>query len=188
MDVHSEKAGLRRLALSRRGAMTAAEREAASLVICRLLASLPELQAAKRVLCYYSVGSECELSALYETLRRRGVTLAFPVTAQDGRMEAYVPQAALVPGLYSIPEPDPARSDHLPPEELDAVLVPCVGFDASGGRLGHGGGFYDRYLRRCPQAASILTAFEAQRLENIPCEAHDLSFSLLVTEAGVSRI
>ena len=188
MDVTAEKTILRRLALSRRGAMTPEARAEASLAVCRSLASLPELTDAKRVLCYCSVGSECDLSALYETLRGRGVTLAFPVTAQDGRMEAYVPRAALVPGLFSIPEPDPARSEHLPPEELDAVLVPCVGFDAKENRLGHGAGYYDRYLRRCPQAKAILTAFETQRLERVPCEEHDLSFSLLVTEAGVFRI
>ncbi len=187
MDVHSEKARLRRLALSRRSAMSTEARAAASLEICRALAALEELRSAKRVLGYLSVGSECDLGVLYETLRARGVLLAFPVTEQDGRMEAYVPRAPLVPGLFSIPEPDPKSSLYLSPEELDAVLVPCVGFDAEGNRLGHGGGYYDRYLRRCPQAKAILTALEAQRLERVPREAHDLSFSLLVTEKGVLR-
>ena len=70
---------------------------------------------------------------------------------------------------------------------LDAVLVPCAAFDGDGNRLGRGGGYYDRYLARCPQAAAILTAFEAQRLPRVPREAHDLRFSLLVTEAGVFR-
>ena len=102
-------------------------------------------------------------------------------------MEAYVPDGPLVPGPFGIPEPDPLHSRLLPPEELDAVLVPCVGFDAEGNRLGHGGGYYDRYLRRCPQTAAILTAFETQRLERVPREEHDLSFSVLVTENGVLR-
>ena len=187
MDVQSEKSTLRRLALSRRGAVKPEARDAASFAICRALGSLEELRQARRVLGYLSVGSECDLGALYETLRARGVLLAFPVTEQDGRMEAYVPRAPLVPGLFSIPEPDQKSSLYLSPEELDAVLVPCVGFDAGGNRLGHGGGYYDRYLRRCPQAKAILTALEAQRLERVPREAHDLSFSLLVTEKGVLR-
>ena len=67
------------------------------------------------------------------------------------------------------------------------MLVPCAGFDADGNRLGRGGGYYDRYLSRCPQAAAILTAFEAQRLEHVPREEHDLAFSLTVTEKGLFR-
>lgn len=188
MDILSEKRELRRLALERRGALEAGRRAEASRAICRALASLPELERARRVFAFVPSGSECDLSALFGELRGRGVTLAFPVTAQDGRMEAYVPDAPLVPGPFSIPEPDPKYSVYVPPEALDAVLVPCVGFDAQGNRLGHGGGYYDRYLRRCPQAAAILTALEAQRLARVPREEHDLSFSLLVTEAGVFRL
>lgn len=187
MDVMAEKKELRRLALSGRDAMSAQARDAANAALCRALAALPELEEAKTVLAYAAAGSECDLGALYETLRCRGVRVAFPAAETDGSMEAYVPQGPLVPGRFGIPEPDRARSLRLAPEELGAVLVPCVGFDASLGRLGHGGGYYDRYLRRCPQAAAILTAFEAQRLEHVPRERHDLSFSVLVTEAGVFR-
>ena len=120
-------------------------------------------------------------------LAARGVTLAYPVAGEGGQMEAYVPGGALVPGRFSIPEPQAETSLRLTPEELDAGFVPCAGFDGEGKRLGRGGGYYDRYLLRCPQAAAILTAFEAQRLLDVPREAHDLSFSLLVTEAGVFR-
>ena len=187
MDVMAEKKELRRLALSRRDAMSARARAAANDALCRALAALPELEEAETVLAYAAAGSECDLGALYETLRGRGVRVAFPAAGADGSMEAYVPQGPLVPGRFGIPEPDKTLSLRLAPEELDAVLVPCVGFDASLGRLGHGGGYYDRYLRRCPQAKAILTAFEEQRLEYVPREAHDLSFSVLVTEAGVFR-
>ena len=77
------------------------------------------------------------------------------------------------------------RSSTPSPEELDAVLVPCVGFDDTLCRLGHGMGYYDRYLPRCTRAAAILTAFEAQRLERVPTEPHDFSFRAAVTEKGV---
>lgn len=187
MDISSEKKELRRLALGRRDALGARERAGASLAICRLLAALPELSGVKTVLGYAAVGSECSLAALYETLAARGVTLAFPVAGPGGGMEAFVPAGPLVPGRFSIPEPDPAVSRRLAPEELDAVLVPCAGFDGEGGRLGRGGGYYDRYLLRCTRSEAILTAFEAQRLPRVPREEHDLGFSLLVTEAGVFR-
>lgn len=187
MELTEEKKEMRRRARARRDALEAEERARASLAICRLLAALPELRDAKTVLGYVPVGSECDLRALYETLHALGKELAFPVTGKNGEMEAYVPGGALVPGRFGVPEPDPACSRKLAPEELDAVLVPCVGFDGEGRRLGHGGGYYDRYLARCTRSAAILTAFETQRLERVPCEEHDISFSLLVTEAGVFR-
>lgn len=187
MELSEKKSESRRLALAGRDAMSPEERASASLAICRLLDGLPELRGVKTVLGYISDGSECDLGELYESLLRRGVTLAFPVTASGGRMDAFVPAGELIPGRFSIPEPDPALSRFLPPEEIGAVLVPCAGFDADGNRLGRGGGYYDRYLSRCPQAAAVLTAFEAQRLEHVPREAHDLAFSLTVTEKGIFR-
>lgn len=187
MDLEAEKTKLRRLALARRDALSPEERAARSLALCRHLAALPELREGAAVLGYLPVGSECDLSALFDALRSRGVTLAFPVTEEGGGMEAYVPTGPLRIGRFSIPEPDPARSRRLAPEELGAVLVPCLAFDEKLHRLGHGGGYYDRYLPRCPAAAAVLTAFEAQRLPSLPRAAHDAALSLLVTEAGVFR-
>lgn len=187
MSLSEEKAVLRALALSRRRALSDAERAERSLAICRALEELPELSRVRTVLSYAAVGSECDLRALCARLRARGVTLAFPLTAADGTMEAYVPRGAMTSGRFGVPEPDPAAAERLSPTALDAVLVPCVGFDASLARLGHGKGYYDRYLRRCGSAAAILTAFEAQRLDAIPRETHDVTFSLLITEAGVFR-
>ena len=187
MSTALEKQNLRREALARRDALGERERDAKSLRLCRALDTLGELRGARLVLCYCPHGSECDLSLLYASLRERGVTLAFPAAGADGTMEAYVPGAALIRGRFDIPEPDPARSRLVDPAELDAVLVPCAGFDGALHRLGHGGGYYDRYLPRCPRAAAILTAFEAQRLASVPHESHDIAFSLLVTEAGVFR-
>ena len=118
MEAKREKDACRALALSRRRAQSAGERHAHSLALCRLLESLPELRDAKTVLGYIPAGSECDLRPLYETLRRGGVTLAFPVTAADGIMEAYVPGDDLVPGLFGVPEPDPRLSRRLEPEAL----------------------------------------------------------------------
>ena len=187
MEAKKEKDTCRALALSRRRTQSADERRERSLALCRLLESLPELRGAGTVLGYIPAGSECDLRPFYDTLRQKGVSLAFPVTAADGGMEAYVPEGDLAPGLFGVPEPDPLLSRRLTPEELDAVLVPCVGFDGALRRLGHGMGFYDRYLARCRRAAAILTAFEAQRLVHVPTEPHDRAFSVLVTEWGVFR-
>jgi 5-formyltetrahydrofolate cyclo-ligase len=58
---------------------------------------------------------------------------------------------------------------------MHLVIVPGVGFTADGQRLGYGGGFYDRYLPRCPQARIVAAAFPEQICRALPTEAHDLS-------------
>ena len=67
----------------------------------------------------------------------------------------------------------------------DVLIVPMVGFDDAGGRLGYGGGFYDRTLAGLRQATVIGLALEAQRLDRVPRGTHDMDLPLIVTEAGV---
>ena len=184
----AEKRAVRPAALGARDALTASERAEASEAVCRYLSELAELKEAGTVLGYAAFGSECDLSALYDALRASGVAVAFPVTAEDGTMEAFVPSGPLVRGRFGVPEPDPAASRRLAPDVLDVVLVPCVAFDGSLRRLGHGAGCYDRYLPRCAGAKAVLIGFEAQRLDAVPIESHDLSFSVLATEKGVFRL
>lgn len=90
---------------------------------------------------------------------------------------------AFVKGKFDILSPDPKRSRIIRPEEIDVVLVPCVGFDEAGNRLGHGGGYYDRYLLRCPRAVKILVAFEAQKLDAVCAGENDVTMDIIVTES-----
>ena len=188
MSTALEKQNLRREALARRDALGERERDAKSLRLCRALDTLGELRGARLVLCYCPHGSECDLSLLYASLRERGVTLAFPAAGADGTMEAYVPGAALIRGRFGIPEPDPARSRLVDPAELDAVLVPCAGFDGALHRLGHGGGYYDRYLPRCERALRVCAAFACQERPSVVRGTHDLRMQRIVTESDVFSI
>lgn len=103
-------------------------------------------------------------------------------------MDAYVPENpdAIEQGPFGIWSPIVSRSEKVNPEEIDLIILPCVGFDADGGRLGHGAGYYDRYLKRTPQADTVLVAFEAQRLPQCPMDAHDMPVAQVITEAGSS--
>ena len=155
----------RALALAARRRLSPEERAEKSAAICRIL-------------------RELDLTGLHEVLARRGVAVALPLCVGKGVMEARLPRGPLRPGPYGIREPDPAALGILPPEEIGAVLVPCVAFDARGNRLGHGAGYYDRFLPLCPRARLICVAFEVQRLELVETEAHDLRMHAAVTEAG----
>ena len=71
------------------------------------------------------------------------------------------------------------------PGQLDTIIVPLVAFDASCNRLGHGGGYYDRFLKKYPKAKKIGLAFELQKLKEIPTEPHDVKLDAVVTEERI---
>ncbi len=109
-----------------------------------------------------------------------------PVIQGAGRpleFSRWEPDMALREGPFGakVPEVD----DFIDPE---IVIVPLVAFDANGGRLGYGGGFYDRTLERLRARRATLAigfAFDAQEAENLPLEATDQPLDMIVTESGI---
>ena len=93
--------------------------------------------------------------------------------------------ARIVAGYRGLPEPD-ARCERVAASSIDWVLVPGIAFDRSGGRLGYGGGYYDRLLPALPaRAARVAGAFSAQIVDAVPSAPHDITMDTVVTEAGV---
>lgn len=179
--VNDIKKQQRRMAFAQRGALTVKARQSASLAICERLKTLPEVQNAKVILSYAATAEEVSLAALHEWLWQQGKVLAFPVTEGAGVMRAVRAEqdTPWQTGSYGISEP---VGETVPPQAIDLVLVPCVAFDEKCRRLGHGGGYYDRYLPLCPQAVCIAAAFEAQRLAEICTDSHDRPMDRVVTE------
>ena len=171
--------------LTARRNLSDAERAAYSHAICQTLTTLDEAIRAETIFSYMATWDEVDLSGFHEWAASRGMPGCGPITYPHWLMEAAVPVApdAFVKGNFDNISPDPKRSRIIPPEEIDVVLVPCVGFDEAGNRLGHGGGYYDRYLPRCPQAIKILVAFEAQRLDSVCAGENDVTMDFIVTES-----
>ena len=171
--------------LTARRNLSDAERAAYSHAICQTLTTLDEAIRAETIFCYMESWDEVDLSGFHEWAASRGKQICWPVTYPHGLMEAAMPDAsdAFVKGKFDILSPDPKRSRIIRPEEIDVVLVPCVGFDEAGNRLGHGGGYYDRYLPRCPRAVKILVAFEAQKLDAVCAGENDVTMDIIVTES-----
>ena len=170
--------------LAERRKLSIEERTAYSHAICQTLTTLEAAIRAETIFSYMATWDEVDLGEFHEWAASCEKRICWPVTSPHGLMEAAVPDAphAFIKGKFDILSPDPDRSRIIPPEEIDAVLVPCVGFDETGNRLGHGGGYYDRYLPRCPHAAKILVAFEAQRLDTVCAGESDVAMDFIVTE------
>lgn len=94
----------------------------------------------------------------------------------------------LAPGFCSIPEPVLERVVLFEPSKIDVVILPGSVFDLNGGRLGYGGGYYDRFLANgAPQALRIGLAYEMQLVDEVPVMAHDQPLDYLVTEKRVIK-
>jgi 5-formyltetrahydrofolate cyclo-ligase len=121
-----------------------------------------------------------------ERLIERGAELALPVVVARGQPLEYRrwrPGAAMTTGAYSFDIPHPAEGQAVIP---DTILVPLLGFDRHGYRLGYGGGYFDRTLAAYPvRPKTVGIGFELGRLETIHPQPHDVPMDVIVTEAGL---
>ena len=142
---------------------------------------------AETVMAFWSFGPEIPTQPLIEALAARGVRLALPFL-RAGRMEAapFRPRDRLVPTAFGPLEPaDPVA---LGPSAMDAVVVPGLAFDRTGGRVGYGGGHFDRFLPRLrPDALRVGFAFDLQLLPagEVPRGPKDEPVHHVVTEREV---
>lgn len=180
------KAALRAATLAARRSLRTGERAAASKSIVERLMGLPELRAAKVVLLYAALAEEADIGAAVAPLREREVRTVFPrVRGEQLELVAASDLRTLQLGYRGIREPIGPAID---PSVVDAVLAPGVAFDPHGGRLGQGGGHYDRLLPTLPTTAvRIGVCFACQVVPDVPCDPHDLPVDLVVTDRAVYR-
>ena len=178
---------LRRQAIARRMALSSDECVQRSVAICRHLHHhFPQL-AERRVGFCWPMKNEPDLRPLLEAWRCRNsgtfAALLPVVVAADTALafRAWTPETPTVEDRYGIPTP--LAGDFLQPE---ALLIPLVAFDASGYRLGYGGGFFDRTLSALrPRPLCVGVGFELSRVDSIRPEPHDERLDAVVTEAGM---
>lgn len=180
-EIAALRAGLRKA----RAAVPREQRLAMSRQIEACLAGWDVFLRARTVLAYRPVRSEAGTDALAQCVLDAGKQLLLPRCLKKGWMEAVrvARLDGLCPDVYGIPAPPPnvpaARA-----EEIDLLLVPGVAFDERGGRLGQGGGCYDRFLPRCA-GVIVGVAFSMQVVERLPLRAHDVRMDALLTERGI---
>jgi 5-formyltetrahydrofolate cyclo-ligase len=181
------KRALRREVLAARDAMPEEERRAHGRAIADRVLGLPELGGARTVMAFWSFGSEVDTAPLLEALGERDLAVALPrIEGTEVVPVAYRPGDEVRQTSFGAFEPAGGRV--LSPVEIDLVLVPGVAFDRRGGRVGYGGGFYDRLLPHLrPGIPAIAIAFGLQVVDEVPAGGVDRGVDAIVTEREVIR-
>ena len=184
------KKAVRQRCLEKRSALGEAARKDKSLLIQRNFLALPEFEQARNVMLFLNFRDEVETTALAEAVLAGGKTLALPRCA-PGQVLLTLAVGNLTedtePGTWGIREPKIGLKQ-VEPLSLDLLVVPGLGFDRRGNRLGYGGGYYDRFLKKIGHLTPrIALAFACQVVLEIPVEETDERIDLLVTEDGVMR-
>ncbi|TCP52395.1 5-formyltetrahydrofolate cyclo-ligase [Tumebacillus sp. BK434] len=186
-----EKQALRKHLLALRQNLSREARAPLDAAILQRVIELPEVQAAQTILLYLDFRGEVESDGMIEHCLAHGKTPVAPVTLKEERQMIPVRITSLADlrmGAYGIREPLHLPELEVPVTAIDLVILPGVGFDRKGGRLGYGGGYYDRFLPKLrPEVPKIAVAYELQVVENVPMEPHDTLLDALVTEQGIWR-
>ncbi len=178
------KRSIRSDLLARRKHLAAETCLSLSLQIQRYLLQTLEFQSAAVVALYSPVLNEVFTEEILREALAVGKQVLYP-RVRGCELEFVRVAAAheLVPGSFGVLEP--TGSDTLTSGQLDMVVVPGVGFDRRGGRLGYGKGYYDRGLSVSGRPGCLVgLCFELQLLETLPAESHDVKMDVLITEQG----
>lgn len=177
------KQELRKICLASRAQLGPEMRQESSNEITRRLTQLTSWHNRKVIMCFLTINSEVETSAIVEQAWREGKTVVVPkVEGKKLLCCELTSWNQLAPGTFGVPEPiEPVLVE---PMELELVLVPGLAFDPAGRRLGYGAGFFDRLLKKT-RALRIGLAYSCQILDHLPEEANDCRVEEIITEKKI---
>jgi len=156
--------------------------------ICARLLGRPEITSARSVALFWPIlkRGEVDLRQLAEALRARGVVVAFPSIHPETKVMTFrIPADPAAMEERGLGFQEPLLSE---PEVsgVDVVVVPALGVDGEGNRLGYGAGYYDRTLPRfCPPAVPIGVVYDFQVLSEVPATEGDVPLPVVVTDERV---
>ena len=182
----AEKKQVRELLAQKRRLLTKEEIAKQSTLIVDTLEQMPIFQSAKTILIYYPTHNEVDVLSLIKK-HKKTKTFLFPVTHRSS-MDAcpYEGNAKMHRGRYKIPEPTTAPFKG----QIDLIIVPGVGFDKDGHRLGRGGGYYDKFIASVNKKTTLIgVGYDFQLIEEVPANRRDKIMDYIVTPtAGVIAI
>ncbi len=160
-----------------------------SAAACRLLIEQPEYQKAEVVMVFFSLPNEVDTTQLVlRAWQDRKRVLAPRVSWEQRRMLPIEIHSIADLGLAPMGLREPMEAIPVPVGEITLVILPGLGFDPFGNRLGRGRGFYDRFLaHRDFRGISCALALEEQFVDSVPVGPHDIPIDMLVTDRHVRR-
>ena len=189
MDINSLKSELRGRYGAIRKSVSAEDAEAFSAIIAERIFSVPRILKAETVMAYWKLGSETDTSKLIGLITGAGRGVALPYCRGENMGIGLIRSAEtdLARGAFGVMEPADALKGNIDVNSIDAVICPGLAFDEEGGRLGRGGGYYDRFLRTVKGRALIIgCAFDCQISETpLPKDEHDVDMDAVVTEKRI---
>ena len=185
--IEHAKAAMRAKAHAMRDAMWPDRRAEASRAAAANFFEGVALTSGQMVAAYWPIRDELDVKPVLTRLMDDGQPVCLPVVVGDGlplELRLWQPGAALYPSGFGTLAPD----ELAPIVEPDMILMPLLGFDKQGTRLGYGGGYYDRTLTRLTKKPKLVGfAFALQEFDHIPRDSHDVPLDAVVTENGVTR-
>ncbi len=156
-------------------------------IICENLFSLEVYKNAKTVLCYYSLKNEISTSCIIEQAMSEGKCVALPYcTDKNGHMDFYIVSSLndLITGSFGIMEPNVEKCSILEDFDNSVCIVPALCYDRHGYRLGHGKGYYDRFLEKY-SFISIGLCYNSLIQNEVPTDNFDKSVDYIVTDTQI---
>ncbi len=190
----SEGKDLRKKILALRDGLSSDDLALKSKAIGEKILGLKEIETGKNVFTYVNFRSEVITIPLINDLMKKDKVISVPKTyVKENRMDAIRINDVskdLIPGYCDILEPRPEilQTNITEPQNIDIVILPGSVFDERGGRLGYGGGYYDRFVEKIPFVVRIGLAFEEQIVSEAPLQPHDELLDYIITEQRIIAI
>ena len=149
------------------------------------LFDLKEFKDASTILFYISCDNEVDTHEMIKELLSNKKIIVVPLIDKNRRcliLSKLESWNDLKVGSYNILEPKKDKIIEIDLDNIELIIVPGVGFDEKGNRIGHGKGYYDKLLKNSKQATSIGLSFQCQIFENIPTGKYDIPINIIVTE------
>lgn len=183
---------LRKDILMQRDELSSVDQKKRSERIMKRIFQTTWYQSATNIFVYVDFRSEVITRPLIDHMLHHDKKVIVPVTLLKEKDLLTVtitdPDRELAPGYCSIPEPIEKirEKQQFSPDLIDIIFLPGSVFDERGGRMGYGGGYYDRFVsRKAPQALRVGLAFAMQMVKEAPLQAHDELLDYVVTEEQI---
>jgi 5-formyltetrahydrofolate cyclo-ligase len=183
--MREQKNRVRQILRERKDAMLPEDRERNSQKISRHIMKI--IRPGETVMVFTSKEKEVNTKPLILALFKKDNPVVVPIIVKEDvslRLSYLRDLSALVPSTFGVPEPIGNEIPALA-KDVGTIILPMLGFDRKGGRIGYGAGYYDRFLEKNPGLRKIGVAYACQEFEGLPTDENDIRMDVIITEDGV---